>query len=157
MPDDNNKRPEDEGLTEFWEDIRRPGPPELPEQRTARAHPGVLVIGTSADRILVRIHPDGRLEYGEGYTPDEAAQVFWEAMARRRGDYEARLVFFAAMEQLLLGVGRADIAYETAQRRALALGATEHDKFTEDMSRRNLETQVHTLIEFARGLVRRPS
>ncbi|MFJ2279277.1 hypothetical protein ACIOEZ_34575 [Streptomyces sp. NPDC087866] len=33
-----------------------------------------------ADGPLVTIHPDGRLEYGEGYEPDEAARQFWEAM-----------------------------------------------------------------------------
>lgn len=29
---------------------------------------------------LVTIHADGRLEYGPGYEPDEAARRFWEAM-----------------------------------------------------------------------------
>lgn len=31
---------------------------------------------------MVTIHPDGTLEYGESYTPDEAAQQFWAAMRR---------------------------------------------------------------------------
>lgn len=30
---------------------------------------------------LVTIHPDGTLQYGPDYTPDEAARAFWEAMA----------------------------------------------------------------------------
>lgn len=33
--------------------------------------------------MLVNILPDGTLEYGETYDPDEAARVFWEALARR--------------------------------------------------------------------------
>jgi len=32
-------------------------------------------------RMLVKVWPDGRIEYGEGYDPDEAAKAFWEAMA----------------------------------------------------------------------------
>jgi len=40
--------------------------------------PIVTIDGETAP--LVTIHPDGTLEYGEGYTPDEAARLFWEAM-----------------------------------------------------------------------------
>jgi hypothetical protein len=29
---------------------------------------------------LVTIHPTGVLEYGPGYTPDEAARRFWDAL-----------------------------------------------------------------------------
>lgn len=32
-------------------------------------------------KMLVRIHADGSLEYGEDYDPDKAAKVFWEALA----------------------------------------------------------------------------
>ncbi|WP_097865874.1 hypothetical protein [Streptomyces sp. rh34] len=35
-----------------------------------------------ANGPLVTIHPDGRLEYGPGYEPDEAARLFWDAMRR---------------------------------------------------------------------------
>ncbi|MFD8469056.1 hypothetical protein ACFV10_28610 [Streptomyces cyaneofuscatus] len=31
---------------------------------------------------LVTIRPDGRLEYGPGYEPDEAARLFWDAVRR---------------------------------------------------------------------------
>ncbi|MEU1592814.1 hypothetical protein ABZ468_08110 [Streptomyces sp. NPDC005708] len=31
---------------------------------------------------MVTIHPDGRLEFGEAYEPDEAARAFWEAVER---------------------------------------------------------------------------
>jgi hypothetical protein len=34
------------------------------------------------NQVLVSIHPDGRLEFGEGYEPDEAARAYWEAVQR---------------------------------------------------------------------------
>ena len=40
--------------------------------------PTVTINGETAP--LVTIHPDGTLEYGEDYTPDEAARQFWEAL-----------------------------------------------------------------------------
>lgn len=36
--------------------------------------------------ILWAIHPDGRVELGDGYTPDEAAASFWEAVQRLASD-----------------------------------------------------------------------
>lgn len=33
---------------------------------------------------LVTIYPDGTLKYGEHYTPDAAAQVFWDALGAER-------------------------------------------------------------------------
>jgi hypothetical protein len=33
-------------------------------------------------RPLVTIHPDGRVELGEGYEPDAAARAFWDAVQR---------------------------------------------------------------------------
>ena len=39
------------------------------------------------DEPLVRIFFDGRLEYGEGYDPDEAAHAFWSAMVNVLPDY----------------------------------------------------------------------
>lgn len=33
---------------------------------------------------MVIIHPDGRIEYGEGYTPDAAAKIFWDALGYER-------------------------------------------------------------------------
>lgn len=151
MPEERKK---EEGLTDYWDDVRPkgPGPAEPVERRFSREHPGDLIIGTSKERILVRIHPDGTLTYGEGYTPDEAAVEFWTAMAVRRLQSEERLIQFQTQEQLLARVAQADLAYEACQGRARAEGATEHDRFVEEMSRRNLEGQVHGLIEFARGL-----
>jgi len=40
--------------------------------------PIIIINGETAP--LVTIHPDGTLEYGEGYTPDEAARQFWDAL-----------------------------------------------------------------------------
>ena len=65
--------------------------------------------------VLVRIAADGTLTYGPEYTPDEAAKMFWEALARRRADYEERLVFLAHVEKLLARIGeqwRAIVAEE---------------------------------------------
>lgn len=152
MPDDK-RRSEEDPLEAYWGDVRRPEPNPLPEQALARQHPGDLVIGTSEKRVLVRIHPDGTLTFGPEYTPDEAAVTFWTEMARRRLETEQRLIQFQAQEHLLALVAESDLAYEAAQTRARAEGATEHDKFMEEMSRRNLEARFHQLIEFARGLL----
>jgi hypothetical protein len=86
-----------------------------------------LVIGTSASRVLVTIKPDGRLIYGPDYTPDEAAAVFWDALARRRAQvevlgtaehpvHEARELFLE-WEQALLQAGYADMANQVAAQR----------------------------------------
>ncbi|MFD4795955.1 hypothetical protein [Streptomyces anulatus] len=40
----------------------------------------ITIPGTAGP--LVTIRPDGRLEYGPGYEPDEAARLFWDAMRR---------------------------------------------------------------------------
>ena len=37
--------------------------------------------GTNFRTPLVVIKPDGEVEFGEGYMPDEAAKLFWEAIA----------------------------------------------------------------------------
>lgn len=34
------------------------------------------------NRLLVRLFPDGHLEYGPDYDPDDAARRFWEAIAQ---------------------------------------------------------------------------
>jgi hypothetical protein len=43
------------------------------------SHPTLTI--APGGKFLVKLWPDGRLEYGEGYDPDEAAKVFWEAIA----------------------------------------------------------------------------
>ncbi len=44
--------------------------------------PPIIAITGQNGRPLVAVHPDGRLEYGDGYTPDDAAQAFWDAVER---------------------------------------------------------------------------
>lgn len=41
--------------------------------------PTIAIIGGDG-APLAKIYPDGRLEYGAGYDPDDAARAFWEAM-----------------------------------------------------------------------------
>lgn len=154
---------QDDLLSPYWAVMRRmrgadePQPP-TPEEAAARTYPGELVIATSAKRVLVRIQPDGRIIYGEEYTPDETAVELWTAIARRRADFEARMQYINLLELHIALIAVADQAYEAAQtavRAAMANAETtererEALRFREDLSRRNLETRVHGVIEFAR-------
>ncbi|MFC8339230.1 hypothetical protein ACFUJX_19775 [Streptomyces rubiginosohelvolus] len=45
-----------------------------------RSTASITIPGTAGP--LVTIRPDGRLEYGPGYKPDEAASLFWDAVRR---------------------------------------------------------------------------
>ncbi len=148
--------PEDENIREFWDDVQPSGAQSAAIPRFGE-HPGDLIIGTSRDRILVRIHPDGTLTYGPEYTPDEAAVEFWTQMAIRRLESEERIIHLGVMEMILMQVGRADFAYQEAQVRARQEGASEHDRFMEEMSRRSLETMIHQAVESGRGLIARPN
>jgi hypothetical protein len=42
--------------------------------------PSISIMSEDNLTPLVTIHPNGTLEYGPGYTPDEAARRFWDAM-----------------------------------------------------------------------------
>jgi hypothetical protein len=44
--------------------------------------PPDITIHGEGGAMLVTIHPNGRLEYGPHYTPDEAARTFWDALRR---------------------------------------------------------------------------
>lgn len=44
--------------------------------------PRLVINGEDQRTPLVTIHPSGEIEYGPGYSPDEAAQRFWDAMSR---------------------------------------------------------------------------
>jgi hypothetical protein len=44
--------------------------------------PPTIVINGGDGTPLVTIHPDGVLEYGPGYDPDETARCFWDALRR---------------------------------------------------------------------------
>lgn len=41
----------------------------------------LLSIHSSLNTPLVVIRPDGSIEYGPDYTPDEAARILWETVA----------------------------------------------------------------------------
>lgn len=117
--------------------------------------PKELVIGTSSDRVLVKIGPDGSLTYGPDYTPDEAAKAFWEAMAARRKDYEERLLFFAHVERLLARMGEQDLRTEQMRITALSKDATPVDKFNAERALGQLEVLVHEVLELSRGVALR--
>lgn len=40
-----------------------------------------IVILDENNKMMVRLHGDGHVEYGEGYTPDDGAKKFWDAMS----------------------------------------------------------------------------
>jgi hypothetical protein len=42
------------------------------------------------NRPMVTIHPDGRIEFGEAYEPDEAARMFWASVRRFAPSLEER-------------------------------------------------------------------
>ncbi|MEU1327193.1 hypothetical protein [Streptomyces microflavus] len=62
-----------EGIDYLLSDTPDEAPSPWPRP-TVCVHDGAFSMAT--------IHPDGRLTYGEGYEPDEAAQQFWAALQR---------------------------------------------------------------------------
>jgi hypothetical protein len=42
---------------------------------------GPILTIRAGDRMMVEIHSDGTLRFGENYIPTEAARIFWEAVA----------------------------------------------------------------------------
>jgi len=40
----------------------------------------IVYISNSEGKMVVTIHHDGQVEFGPGYTPDEAAKEFWVAL-----------------------------------------------------------------------------
>jgi hypothetical protein len=147
-----------EGLTDYWDDILGPRP-ETIEQRLVRElglpHPGTFTLATSKGRKIVSIDPNGRVEYGEGYTPDAAAEEFWTNMALKRRGMEQRLQHLAIMEAMLVRMGRADLNYERAQLAAQAQGAGDHERAVGERAHMGLQAIVHQLMDFARGLAQR--
>jgi len=150
---------EEAGLTDYWTDILGPRP-ETIEQRLIRdlglPHPGRLTLATSSGKPIVMIEPNGRVSFGEGYTPDAAAEEFWTQMALKRVGMEERLRHLAIMEAMLIRMGRADLNYERAQLAAQAQGAGHNEEAVAERARMGLEAIVHQLMDFARGLARPP-
>lgn len=149
MPPEDN---DDLGL--YW-DALGIGPQAQETPPSFDVPKNVLAIGTSRNRILVTIGPTGELTYGPGYSPDESAVIFWEALARRRQDYEARLVFYAGVEQMLVQLGTLDIELERLRARATSPEATPQDTVASQAVWQRLDRLVNRIFEFARGLARR--
>lgn len=57
----------------------------------AKPTPMTITIPGADGTPLVSIRPSGELEYGPNYTPDEAARLFWEALASHRGEAHVEL------------------------------------------------------------------
>lgn len=137
-------------LEQYWDELGV-SPNEPLRLGGLRTNAGDLVIGTPSN-WLVRISATGDLAYGPNYTPEEAAQIFWTAMALQRAGMTERLMHFDIMEQLVRRVGIADLRTERLRRRAQQEGATPEDHFQADRSMAYLEALVHQFIEYARGI-----
>jgi hypothetical protein len=118
--------------------------------------PGDFAIGTSQDRILVIIKPNGTLEFGPEYRPDEAAAVFWEYMGQRRLQMEDRLLVIGHMEAVLTRLGDLDLRAEAARRTALAEPENSELERQAVEAIRRVERAMSQAIELGRGLIRRP-
>lgn len=57
---------------------------------------------------LVTIRPDGKIEYGPNYTPDEAAKTMWRAFGYHRALYEAAPEMLAIIEGFMSHYARGD-------------------------------------------------
>lgn len=148
---------DDDALEVYWDDLRvapHRREPEGPPDFSSMVEPNDLVIGTSRQRILVVIKPDGRILFGPEYRPDEAAVVFWEAMGQRRLMMEDRMLLLQHMEAILARVGAQDMVVENLRRAAAEGDAEAGQRAGHEMIR--LERLVHQAIELGRGLARRP-
>lgn len=161
MPSEEN---EDElPLEVYWDALRGLRAPRDPVQTVPRfgdlAEANDMVIGTSANRVLVIIKPTGEVHFGPEYTPEESTRVFWEYMGQRRLQMEDRLLIIQHMEAVLVRLGRADLECERFRREA----AEEQDPILRaekeqraEISIRALNMVAHQAIELGRGLARRP-
>jgi hypothetical protein len=146
---------EGDELIDHWRDILGPRP-ESVEKRLIRTlglpQPGTLSICREDGSIIAAICSDGKIVYGPGYTPDEAAEVFWTNMALKKKGMDARLQELSIMETMLIRLGRADFRYEQASIAAQAEGAGEPERTAQERCRMYLESLVHQLIEHSRGV-----
>jgi hypothetical protein len=122
------------------------------------AGPNDLVVGTSRQRILVIIRADGEVLFGPGYTPDEAARLFWSAMGKARKENEMQGLLTQHMEGILVRLGNQDMHTEDLRLRAAS--ETDPDKRSEllaasEVSMANLNLIAHQAIELGRALARR--
>ena len=154
MADPTNPTPPDDKIESFWEDLRGAPIPE-PDLKDHDIQPGELVICTQS-RILVRIRTDGSVQFGEGYTPNDAAEEFWTLLALKRKGMEERLTHLGILEQMLVQIGHADLRTERLRLQARLETATAEDRFQAERAMGNLEALVHQMIELSRGLALRP-
>ncbi len=154
---DDATTPEEDALASSWALMKRLAGPRTttPEKATAKRYPGELVIATET-AVLCRIQPTGNIIYEDGYTPDEAAEGLFMAIARKRVDYDLRMQYLNMLELHIALLAVSDAAYEAAQR-AARLNDQEPAPYLldalrqrEERSRASLEMRVHGIIEFAR-------
>lgn len=158
MPTDDDDGP----LELFWDDLhvarQRPQPANdtvINLTGVKEVPPGTLIIGTSRQRWLVAFYPDGTMEYGPDYTPDEAAVVFLEAIGRRKLEMEDRLLLVGHMDAVLSQLGAADLQNQVADT-ALRERVTDVTLIAARRAQANLERAMHNAIELGRGMARRP-
>src|SRR6185369_15828787 len=98
-PEDEDELP----LEVYWDALRgRREPVHTVPLFKDLADPNDMVIGTSANRVLVIIKPNGELIFGPEYSPQEATMIFWESMGQRRLQMEDRLLLVQHMEAVLV-------------------------------------------------------
>lgn len=158
MPTDDDDGP----LELFWDDLhvarQRPVPANdtVVDLTGGRELPaGTLVIGTSRHRRLVTFFPDGTMEYGPDYTPDEAAVVLLEAIGRRKLEMDDRLLLVGHMDAVLNQLGTADLRNQAADI-ALRERVTDETLLASRRAQAGLERAMHNAIELGRGMARRP-
>ena len=155
MPDPED----DDPIWASWESLGlTPSPSTPPKIGGIAPDPQDLVIGTGST-LLVSLKPDGTIEYGPDYEPDEAARTFWNAMMRYRLLTDERLVIVQHMEALLTRLGAADLHAESLRRRATELAGSGREGalvVEAQQALQVLERIVHQAIELGRGLARRP-
>lgn len=152
---------DDDGPLElFWDDLHvarpRPANDTVVDLTGGKEFPpGTLIIGTSRQRWLAAFYPDGKIEYGPDYTPDEAAVVFLEAIGRRKLEMEDRLLLVEHMDITLNQLGAADLRNQAADA-ALRERITDETLLRARRAQADLEQAMHNAIELGRGMARRP-
>ena len=141
-------------LSLCWDLLYPPAKDQEPSLLERAIGSGSLVIGTK-NNVLVTIDSDGVLSYGDDYTPDGAAEVFWEALQRQRVAEEERDLLIAHMEGVLTALGAADIHNEAMSRNLLERQSTDN-LVAGHQAQNPLERAMQQAIELGRGLTRRP-
>ncbi len=148
----------DDVLSSGWKMFQLPdlGADDKSVPENLDIQPGDMALGTK-DRVLVVIRADGTLKYGPDYTPDEAAQVFWTVMARKRVEFEETLALHNHLKDLVTQIGEADLDNEKAIHLARGLVGTPDGGAASLKAFRAhafLEGLVHQVIELGRGLAK---